>query len=158
MNARAMVTLGVLLGAATGKTPQSWLSEFHGKLRAMQSKEPANAAVSVVLLGAAAFYAAERGKNPKVESFYDALVYVSTNLSVGYSDVLARTPIGKAIGSVLMTYGPAIATRALDAPADAGGSPATDASLNKAVEKLDAILQELVQQRRQSEVDCSEQT
>lgn len=147
MNQRALVTLGVLLGTAYGKSPQALLSTLHQELRAYQSREPANAAVMVVLFGAAAFFAAERGSNPKVQSYFDALVYVSTNLSVGYCDIFAKTPLGKAIGSVLMTYGPALAARALDAPASSGESPATDAGLREVTEKLDQILCELVRQR-----------
>ena len=100
-----------------------------------------------MLLGAAAFYAAEHGQNPKIATYYDALVYTSTNLSVGYSDILARTALGKAIGSVLMTYGPALAARALDAPMPPGHVPATDAGLQTVAEKLDLILGELVRQR-----------
>src|SRR6478735_251739 len=71
---------------------------------------------------------AELGRNAKVTSFYDAVVYAATNLSVGYSDIFAKTPAGKAIGALLMTYGPALATRALDppgAPVSNYGAPAS---------------------------------
>jgi hypothetical protein len=147
MNSRALVTLGLLLGAAHGKSPDTWLSELHQKLRDLQAKEPATTLAKVVLFGAAAFYAAEHGKNPKITSYYDALVYVSTNLSVGYSDILARTPLGKSLGSLLMTYGPALAARGLDAPADSVEPPATDAGLGVVAGKLELILAELVRQR-----------
>lgn len=147
MNSRALVTLGLLLGAAHGKSPDAWLCELHHQLRAAQAKEPANTTVKVVLLGAAAFYAAERGKNPKIASFYDALIYVSTNLSVGYSDIFARTPLGKSIGSLLMAYGPALAARTLDAPGAGSDRPATDARLEDVADKLELILAELVRQR-----------
>lgn len=147
MNQRALVALGVLLGVAYGKNPDTLLSEAHRELRKLQSKEPATATVKLVLAASLLFYAAERGENPKVESFYDALIYVSTNISVGYSDILARTPLGKAIGSALMTYGPALATRALDAPSDEVEPAATDATLRELGTKLDRILEELAQQR-----------
>ncbi|MBL9111757.1 MAG: hypothetical protein JNM74_20905, partial [Myxococcales bacterium] len=67
--------------------------------------------------GAQAFYKAEKGVNPKVRTLNDALVYVSTNLSVGYCDIFAMTERGKQIGTLLMTFGPALAARALDATA-----------------------------------------
>jgi voltage-gated potassium channel len=54
-----------------------------------------------------------------VKSYYDALVYVSTNLSVGYSDIFAKTPRGKAIGTALMTYGPAMSSKIFDTPTEA---------------------------------------
>jgi hypothetical protein len=63
------------------------------------------------------FYLAERGRNPKVNDIWDALVYTSTCLSVGYGDIFARTPIGKILGSALMTIGPAMAAKTLDGPA-----------------------------------------
>lgn len=50
--------------------------------------------VATVLVGAYLFYKAEVGRNPKVTSFYDALVYCSpTNLSVGYSDIFREDRI-----------------------------------------------------------------
>ena len=87
-----------------------------------------------------------------MKSYYDALVYVSTNLSVGYSDIFARTPRGKAIGTALMTYGPAMAAKIFDpptvatapvpvpAPARAVGSPAALAGSRDVLERLDRIL------------------
>jgi hypothetical protein len=128
------------------------MTALHEKLRDYQAREPANAIVLTVLGAAAAFYVAERGRNAKVASFYDALVYAATNLSVGYSDIFAKTPGGKAIGALLMTYGPALATRALDppgAPAAVSGAPAahpagvSDAAVDRIVASLDAILAQL---------------
>ena len=43
------------------------------------------------------FYQAEKGHNPKVESYYDALVYISTCMSVGYADIFAKTSAGLAL-------------------------------------------------------------
>jgi hypothetical protein len=79
--------------------------------------EPFSKLVALVGLGAALFYKAEVGKNPKVNSYWDALVYVSTCASVGYGDIFAQTPIGKAIGSIVMTIGPAMANAAFDGSA-----------------------------------------
>jgi hypothetical protein len=152
MNERALITLGLLAACTTRGGPGRAMTRLHEKMRDYQAREPANAILLTVLSSAAAFYVAERGRNPKVSSFYDALVYASTNLSVGYSDILAKTPGGKAIGALLMTYGPALATRALDPPgppAPYADLPATrpagasDAAVERIAASLDAILAEL---------------
>lgn len=159
MNERALITLGLLLAGTARGGPGKALTQLHEKVREYQAREPANAIVLTVLGTAAAFYVAERGRNPKVTSFYDALVYAATNLSVGYSDIFAKTPGGKAIGALLMTYGPALATRALDppgAPAPMTATPMTaapvteapaagvsDTAVDRIVASLDAILSEL---------------
>ena len=70
----------------------------------------------VVTTSTLLFYAAERGHNPNVNSVWDALVYCTTCLSVGYGDIFAMTPIGKIIGSTLMTMGPALSGATLDGP------------------------------------------
>ncbi|HEY0469030.1 MAG TPA: ion channel [Polyangiaceae bacterium] len=152
MNERALITLGLLSALATRGGPGQGMTRLHEKMRDYQAREPANAILLTVLGAAAAFYVAERGRNPKIGSFYDALVYAATNLSVGYSDIFAKTPGGKAIGALLMTYGPALATRALDppgAPTPFSGAPAApaaginDAAVDRIVESLDAILAQL---------------
>jgi hypothetical protein len=151
VNDRALVALGLLLGVGTGKKPAEWLSSAHELIRKKQAAEPMSSTVTAVLLGAVAFYAAERGRNPKVKTFYDALVYVSTNLSVGYSDIFAQTPIGKTIGSALMTYGPALATRVFDPPNEATArakeAEQNQAALSSIADKLDKILVELRAER-----------
>lgn len=144
MNERALITLGLLAACTAPGGATATMSRLHERLREYQGREPANAILVTVLGGALAFWAAERNRNPRVTSFSDALVYAATNLSVGYSDILAKTPAGKVIGSWLMTYGPALATRALDAPGH--GTPssgASDAAIDRVVEKLEAILSEL---------------
>jgi voltage-gated potassium channel len=80
-------------------------------------KDPFDATVVTVFGGAFLFYIAEKGKNPKVESYWDALLFISTCLSVGYADVFARTPGGKAIAAAVMTLGPAMSGALLEAPA-----------------------------------------
>lgn len=81
------------------------------------AENPASRTAALVGLSSLLFYAAERGHNPKVNSIYDAMVYTSTCLSVGYGDIFAHTPAGKVLGSALMTIGPALSSRALDGPA-----------------------------------------
>jgi hypothetical protein len=74
-------------------------------------------AVMTVLGGAAlAFYQAEKGVNPKIETFTDAFYYISTCASVGYADIFAQTQTGKAIASFVMIIGPALAAKSLDRP------------------------------------------
>jgi voltage-gated potassium channel len=151
MNERTLMALGLLLGVGSGKPPEEWLQSTHQLLREKQAADPMNTAALTVLLGAAAFYQAERGQNPKVNSFFDALVYVSTNLSVGYSDIFAKTDAGKAIGTALMTYGPALAARVFDDPNEgrerARQSEGSEAALRDIASKLEAILEELQKQR-----------
>ncbi|HYP91403.1 MAG TPA: ion channel [Polyangiaceae bacterium] len=151
MNDRTLMALGLLLGVGSGKPPEEWLQSAHSYARDKQAEDPMNAVVFTVLLGAAAFYAAERGQNPKVTSYFDALVYASTNLSVGYSDIFAKTEAGKAIGATLMTYGPALAARVFDVPNEAkeraGEGERSEAALRDIAGKLELILEELKSQR-----------
>lgn len=120
-------------------------------LRDAVAKDPFDATVVTVLGGAFLFYVAEKDTNPKVKSYWDALVFISTCLSVGYADVFARTPAGKAIATAVMTVGPALSGAIFEGPAAPEGvSEKTAAELVQVqrviVEKLDAIVG-LLQQR-----------
>jgi hypothetical protein len=101
---------------------------------------PAEELSLLVTWGAALFYWAESDANPMVRSYWDALHYIATALSVGYANIFPVTSIGKAIGAAVMTVGPALSARALDGAvkprADAEGEAAV-------VARLDAILAEL---------------
>ena len=155
---RSLLALGVLLGVGSGKPPEQWLSGAHGYFRDKQAEDPLNALAFTVLAGAAAFYAAEREVNPKVNSYFDALVYVSTNLSVGYSDIFAKTETGKAIATSPMTYGPALAARAVDVPNAASERAAegerSESALRDIAGKLELSLQELQSQRSAAASDA----
>jgi len=87
------------------------------------TEKPLTSTSSLVGICSVLFFIAERDHNPKVTSVYDALVYCSTCLNVGYADIFARTPVGKLIGSFLMTIGPSMATKTTD-----GTGPANDAN------------------------------
>lgn len=100
-----------LNGAAAGLDVRA----LPARIRATIDASPAESIAATVLGAAWLFFLAERGANPKVRTFLDALVFVTTCLSVGYADTFARTPAGKAIASALMTFGPALSARALDA-------------------------------------------
>ena len=107
------------------------------------ARDPLDALVATVLGGSFLFYLAEKDENPKVKTYWDALVYVSTCLSVGYADIFARTSAGKAIASALMTVGPAMAAKALDPPNALQDDGAALAVQQTIAAKLDAILVEL---------------
>jgi voltage-gated potassium channel len=91
-----------------------------------------------------AFYLAERDENPKVKTFVDAVYYISTCLSVGYADIFAQTQKGRAIATLVMTVGPALAAEAFDPPGRATSASRRDSEI--LAEKLDAILEELKRQ------------
>jgi hypothetical protein len=101
---------------------------------------PLRNSAGIVAASAALFLAAERGHNPKVNDIYDAMIYCSTCLSVGYADIFPRTPVGKLIGTVLMTVGPALAARATDGRTDPGEQARRDAVQTQIL----ATLQEMV--------------
>jgi len=106
-------------------------------LTAKLTQKPTTNTVTLVSTAAVLFYLAERGHNEKVRDIYDALMYCATNISVGYSDIFARTPAGKLIGSTLMTLGPAMAARTLDGP---GKSLRDEATQHEILETMKAIL------------------
>ncbi len=117
-NPRSLAALALLVAATSPDLAKEALTHAKTWLRTAVARDPIDAALTTVLVGAYLFYEAERGKNPKVNSYYDALVFVSTNLSVGYCDIFARTDAGKAIGTALMTFGPALATNIFDPPSN----------------------------------------
>jgi voltage-gated potassium channel len=120
-----------------------------GEIKNVIANDPFDATVVTVLGGSFLFYVAEKGHNPKVETYWDALVFISTCLSVGYADVFARTPAGKAIASAVMTFGPAMSGAILDGPSADRGTQASETApellqVQRAiVDRLDEILQEL---------------
>lgn len=123
INTRPLLVLAAIAAATSPDMGRGALEKLKVGAREGFAKDPMGTVLATVLGGAWLFYKAERGHNPKVKSYYDALVYVSTNLSVGYSDIFAKTERGKAIGSVLMTYGPAMAAKIFDAPMKPGQAP-----------------------------------
>ena len=150
MNPRPLLLLAAIAAATSPDMGKGALDRFKGGVRSGFARDPMGSVLAAVLGGAWLFYKAERGHNPKVKSYYDALVYVSTNLSVGYSDIFAKTPRGKAIGTALMTYGPAMAAKIFDtptaparaaAPAEAPTQTQTPLAGSKEVlDRLDRIL------------------
>ena len=61
---------------------------------------------TVTLLGSAAMFACERGLNPKMNTYFDALYFSVTLLStVGLGDIAPVTHAGKIVSMVLMLTG-----------------------------------------------------
>ncbi len=153
---QAMLAL-LVSGAAQNGVLDSW-TEVKRELREGMNKDPLDALAVTVLGASFLFYIAEKDENPKVTTYVDALLFISTCLSVGYADVFAKTQAGKAIATAVMMVGPAMAAKALDPPgppvatvdtARVDAAPATertDAALEVQrviADKLDAILAEL---------------
>jgi voltage-gated potassium channel len=142
------LALMLALAGAGGGGDLSYAS-LKGELKSAITKDPFDATVVTVLGGSFLFYVAEKGHNPKVETYWDALVFISTCLSVGYADVFARTPAGKAIASAVMTFGPAMSGALLDGPASGASEKTAEVPgellevQRVIVDKLDAILEEL---------------
>jgi hypothetical protein len=106
----------------------------------MVANDPMDAVVVTVLGGSYLFYLAEKDVNPKVKTFWDALVFISTCLSVGYADIFAKTPAGQAIATAVMTIGPKLSGSFFDVPAV---EQKPDPTMEKIATTLDAILAEL---------------
>ncbi len=121
-----------LLGASYGDLKRSF--------REMVEHDPMDAVIVTVLGGSYLFYVAEKDHNPKVRTYWDALVFISTCLSVGYSDIFARTPAGQAIATAVMTIGPKLSGSFFDAPHERDEDKAVQ---EKIATTLDAILAEL---------------
>lgn len=135
---------GALVVASVGGGLDGSYRSLKEGLRAAVAADPFDATVVTVLGGAFLFYVAEKGRNPKVQTYWDALVFVSTCLSVGYADVFARTPAGKAIASAMMTLGPAMSGSIFDGPTPGRSTDERVVELQAAIAaKLDAILVEL---------------
>jgi hypothetical protein len=138
MRSRPLVVLAALAAAAEPDFGREALDRLKSAMRRRYAEDPIDATVTTALVASWLFYRAERGKNPRVNSFYDALVCVASNLAADQNDVFAQTSAGKLIGSALLTFGPAMGMRVLDDPRSAD-APDTSA----VVERLDRILEAL---------------
>ena len=144
MSAMAQIARGVLASQGGDLSYGTLKRGF----RELAQRDPIDTLLVTVIGGSYLFYLSEKGKNPKVESIWDAVVFITTCLSVGYDDVFARTPTGKAIASFVMTIGPAAANAVFNAPASEKAAPAPEAlqalELQRSiVERLDGILEAL---------------
>ena len=120
--------------------------QLKDRFRELVTADPIDTLLTTVLGGSYLFYLAEKDHNPRCGSFWDALVFISTSLSVGYDKTFAETPSGKAIATFMMTFGPAMTARAFDPPSDDHPHTVSPEALGVqrgVLEKLDAILREL---------------
>ncbi len=138
MRSRPLLVLAALAAAAEPDLGRATVERLKEAMRRRYAEDPIEATVTTALVASWLFYRAERGKNPRINSLYDALLYVTTNLASGEADVFAQTRTGKLIGSALLTFGPAMVTRVLDEPKKPD-APDTSA----VVERLDRILEAL---------------
>jgi hypothetical protein len=119
------------------------LADCQVKGKDLLNQDPLQSLLALTLGGAVLYYLAERGRNDKVRTYWDALEFVATCASVGYSNIFPSTPVGKMVASTLFLLGPNLSARALDpTPAESrrAGPPPGEADL---ASRLDAILVEL---------------
>ncbi|WP_428940000.1 ion channel [Fontivita pretiosa] len=109
------------------------------RLAEMLGERPCRNTLSLVGLSTVLFFAAEKQHNPKVRDIYDALIYCATAISVGYADIFPRTPVGKVLGAILMTLGPALAARTVEGPR----TQRHDGTQQQILQTLRQILQQL---------------
>ena len=134
----AAQALSGLLGDGAG-----W-SSAKSTVRTTVMRDPMDSTLATVTGATMLFYLAERKVNPKVKSPADALLFITTCLSVGYSDIFARTAAGKAIASTVMTIGPAITAQLFAAPPPARSeAPASDPALREIADLQRQILARL---------------
>ena len=116
------------------------LRALGNRLTAEMRESPLESLCALVGVASVLFYWAENERNDKVNDYWDAVHYIATSLSVGYANVFPVTPLGKAIGALVMMLGPGLSSRALDGRAGAEEPAIGTAEL---VAKLDEILMEL---------------
>ncbi len=121
------------------------LDALKGELRGAAKRDPMDTAVTTALTCTLLFYNAERGVNPKVKTPADALLYITTCMSVGYADIFAKSTAGKLIASYVMTVGPSMTARLFDAPAaDEARREGEQRDFQKALlAKLDVLTEQL---------------
>jgi len=137
MQKRPLLVLAALAAASEPDFGRGALERVKDGFRDRYKDDPMGTSAATVVVMTWAFYKAEVGQNPKVTNFYDALTYVTTSLSVGYSDIFPKTSAGKAIGSILMTVGPAMAAGFLDEP---GRQRREEEEARAVIDRLDRIL------------------
>ena len=133
----------VLLGALAAVAPDILsYSALKDVILQRYEQDPMDCALSVVTVGSCLFYLAEREINPKVNSLADAFVFITTCMSVGYSDIFAKTEAGKAIAATVMSVGPGLSAGLFERPR-AETEAREDALLHsqgKLVERIEALI------------------
>ena len=78
----------------------SLVDGYEGKMLDWIEAHPLDSTLEFLAVASWAFYQAEKGVNPKINTFIDALYYITTCASVGYADIFAVTQKGRAIASL----------------------------------------------------------
>lgn len=131
---------GGLFGSRGGEIGYStWKQGF----REAVTRDPIDTLLVSVLGGSYLFWLAEKDVNPKCRTFWDAAVFVSTSLSVGYDSKFATTEAGKALATFLMTFGPSMTAAAFAPPAASREQAAPSAATAESIELQKAILTRL---------------
>lgn len=128
-----LVALGIAAATQSGEGGE--LAALKDKLRGAAKDDPIDALLATVLGGGLLFYNLEHGKNPRVNTYWDAVLYVATSLSVGYDDCFPKTQAGNALASLVHTFGPSLAANALS-PTRASQEAAAKAAAAKDAELL----------------------
>jgi hypothetical protein len=145
MDAGATNGLRVWSDIDHGALVRSAIDRSEAALKQALNRNPLESLVALVLGGAAVYWLAERGRNEKAKTYWDALEYVSTCASVGYSNIFPETPAGKLVATVLFLLGPSLAAKALDhhGKGEPGMDPALPSGQRALLTKLEEILGEL---------------
>lgn len=120
------------------------------RLLNMAADNPLETLLVGVMGSAWVFYLAEKGENEGVDTFDDALYYISTCLSVGYANIFPKTQIGKFVAALVMIIGPSLSGWVVEGHLvqRQRGEPSPAPPDNPlVVEKLEAILQVLKAQQ-----------
>jgi hypothetical protein len=137
-----------ILGTVVGLMAKDYLPSYDtlkARFRDQVERDPIDSLLFTVLGGGLVFYLTERDHNPRCGTYWDAVLYVATCLSVGYDDVFPKTRLGNMLASAVQTFGPSMAAAAFTPPASAaaGRTSATSAevlAVNKAIlARLDEI-------------------
>src|SRR5690349_4462163 len=90
--------------------------EYEKRFLDWVNANPLEANAEFLGLAAWAFYQAEKGVNPKIQTYVDSFYYISTCASVGFADMFAATQAGRTIAAIVMMLGPSLTGRALNYP------------------------------------------
>lgn len=137
-----------LAGGAADDLLGAW-NRTRDALRDAAREDPVDTAFATIFCGSYLFFLAERRTNPKVKTFGDAMVFISTCMSVGYSDIFARTEAGKYIASTVMTVGPSMVAQlfAPTAKEQAAGDLRAEARHEEMMVALGALTKALERRR-----------
>jgi hypothetical protein len=148
MQTRPLLALAVLAAASEPDFGAAKIAQLKESIRDRYVSDPMGTTATTLLAAAYLFYRAEHETNPKVDSYYAALEYIASSLSVGYTDIYPKTPLGKSIASMMMTMGPGMVGGLFDG----GNASRTEAATTErhqaaVVERLDRILAALQRER-----------